>query len=147
MSSVAKGKLGRLPTPTKGCLLTKVLHIKGLCNFFGFKFVRGVHSGRLLRITDNFVQIIPFLEADGDLLPDRVQMLEVNLCHDDVLRVLCLGHHLAPGADDGGVTPGHIRGLRVPGGAGGGHPHLVIKGPGPGQQLPVCGTWRRTESA
>ena len=30
MSSITKGKLWRLPTPTKGCLLTKVLHIKGI---------------------------------------------------------------------------------------------------------------------
>ena len=140
MSSVTKRKLGGLPTPTESCLLTKLLYIKGLCNFLCVKLVRSVHSWSFIRITDNFVQIISLLEADGDLFPDRVKMLEVNLCHDDVLRVLSLGHDLAPGTDNGGVAPGNIGGLRVPGGAGGGHPHLVIKGPGPGQQLPVSRT-------
>ena len=142
MSSITKRKLRRLPTPTESCLLTKLLYIKGLCNFLCVKLVRSVHSWSFIRITDNFVQIISLLEADGDLLPDRVKMLEVNLCHDDVLRVLSLGHDLTPGADNGGVAPGNIGGLHVPGGAGGGHPHLVINGPGPGQQLPVSRTFR-----
>ncbi len=55
--------------------------------------------------------------------------------------------HLRPGADDGGVAPGLVLGLRVARGRARGHKELVVHGARALQQLPVRGPGGRVECA
>ena len=130
MGSVTKRKLSRLPTATKCSSVSELINRKGFSYFLAVKFIRGIDSFGFIRSTDNFVQIIPLLEADGDLFPDSLQELQIYLGHDNVLGLLRAGDDLAPGTDHAGVSPGHVARLRVTCRAGRGHVHLVVQSSG-----------------
>ena len=147
MSSVTEGKFSGLPTPTERRSAAQILDSESLGYFLAVKLVGLVDFSRILGIllVDNFVQIFPLLEANGYLFPDCLQGLQINVSHDDVLRLPCLGQDVPPGPDDGGVTPGYVRGLGVPGRGRCGYKQLVVQSSGPGQQLPVSWTCRRQD--
>ena len=51
----------------------------------------------------------------------------------------------SPRVSEATVAPGDVAGRVVPGGRDHGHIHLVVRGPGPSQQLPVGGPRRHVE--
>lgn len=141
VGSITQRKFWRLPTSTKCSLFSKFIYRKCFCNFLAVEFIGIVNSLGFIRRANNFVQIIPLLESNWNLFSDSIQMIEVYVRHDNVLGLLRGGNDLAPRTDHAGVTPGHVGGLGVAGGAGRGHVHLVVQSPGPWQQFPVCRSW------
>ena len=135
MSSITEGEFRGLPTPTEGCFVPELLDSESVGYFLAVKLVGLVDPLGIFRIklVDNFVQIIPFLETNGNLLPDGLQGLKINVCHDNVLSLPRLGQYVPPGSDDGRVTPGYIGGLGVPGWRRCGYKQLVVQSPSSGQ--------------
>ena len=82
-----------------------------------------------LSLLHGLVEVSPLLHGDGDLLSDGGQVVEVKVGEDDGLLGLRGGDDLAPGIDDGGVTPGDVGGGVVARRARRGDVELVVHGP------------------
>ena len=103
MSSITEGEFRGLPTPTEGCFVSELLDSESVGYFLAVKLVGLVEPLGifLVQLVDNFVQIIPFLETNGNLLPDCLERLKINVCHDNVLSLPRLSQYVPPGSDDG----------------------------------------------
>ena len=77
---------------------------------------------------------------EGQLRPDLIHQVQIQLHKPDFFAFFHLGHNPPPGICDDGVAPGMVAGLHVSGRRGGDAEHLIVHRPLPEQQLPM-GQW------
>ncbi len=75
----------------------------------------------------DLVHISSLLLSDGDLIPDLLQVLHVDVLDEQLVGVSGLGQHLAERVDERGVPPRHVVRILVPGRAHRRHEHLVVE--------------------